>query len=223
MDPATTRLTLIRHAAYVPLDEEQPDDPRLSPVGIAQARRLATRLTQTRDLSADVLISSTLRRARETAEIIAPALSLPIIFDKELIEWQNVEGTGLTMQQWFAGLMALPPDQRPHYTPTPGGETWAKFAFRACLALNRITQQHANKSIALVCHGGIIEASFLFALGLSPLEPFPLMMNLGPDFTSITCWRRVTPRSIYRWRLESYNSSWHLRYRMVADPVGDER
>jgi 2,3-bisphosphoglycerate-dependent phosphoglycerate mutase len=200
-----TNLYLIRHGAYL-YQDSPPYDCGLTPDGIAQAERLKKRLAQKKP-ALDVLISSPWPRARQTAEIIAPALNLPIIEEQEVEEWRNTGEGGLSGEQLIQEIVALTPSQRPYLTPGPGLESWGQFAVRACLALNRITRQHADKNIGIVCHGGIVEASFCYCFGLSPFGE-QVMMNLDPTYTSITHWRWIL--RIGLWRLESYNDFSHL-------------
>jgi len=81
-----THLYLIRHAEAVsnvePIIAGMRGDTGLTAHGVAQAERLRDRLAAG-EIAADVLIASTLPRAQQTAEIIAPALGLPIIWDDE--------------------------------------------------------------------------------------------------------------------------------------------
>ena len=73
-----TRLVLIRHGESVATVERRIGGVRtcagLSPLGRKQAEALAARLARTGELKADAVVASTMRRAVETAEIIAPAL-----------------------------------------------------------------------------------------------------------------------------------------------------
>jgi probable phosphoglycerate mutase len=210
-----TDLYLIRHAADAAPQDGPLGEPGLSPEGTAQAERLRDRLAATKEIPADVLITSPLRSARETAEILAPALGLEARSDEDVREWRNTDGHELGAAEFVGRMMAQPVDQSPYYSPAPDGESWAKFAFRACLALNRIAQEHAGKRIVIVCHGGIVEASFLFAYGLSPLAPLPIMMNVDPVYTSLTHWRKVASTSLARWRLMTYNDAFHLRFALA--------
>src|SRR5574340_79721 len=82
-----TELYLIRHGDYqIGLEDGKYVDQGLTPLGVAQAERLRDRLAATGEIAPDVLIASTLPRARQTAQIISPALGLPIIFDDEVQE-----------------------------------------------------------------------------------------------------------------------------------------
>ncbi len=85
-----TKLCLIRHGQAVvnvkPIIGGMRGDTGLTALGIEQVERLRDRLIATRELKADVVLSSSMPRARQTAEILAPAFGLPIIFDDDLHE-----------------------------------------------------------------------------------------------------------------------------------------
>ena len=203
-----THLYLIRHAEYQFTPDERPYERGLTARGEEQARRLAARLASG-EIPTDVLISSTMTRARETAAILAPALGRPAIADADVEEWRNTDGHDLPWPDFLAQFNAASLDQRPFYFPVAGGETWARFMVRACTALNRIVQQHAGRTIAVVCHGGVIEASFHLFCGFSPLQ-FPAI-GFAPAYTSITHWQRVAAQGRDLWVLERFNDTAHLR------------
>lgn len=92
-----TNVYLIRHAQQIENVIPTPDPPLgppLSSLGITQAEHLRDRLIATGEILADILLSSPLLRARATAEIIAPALDLPVTLDDDLQEFRigNREG-----------------------------------------------------------------------------------------------------------------------------------
>lgn len=60
---------------------------------MTQAERLRDRLARTGEITADVLIASPLPRARQTAEMLAPALGLMVTLDAEMEEWRNEDGS----------------------------------------------------------------------------------------------------------------------------------
>ena len=78
-----TRLILIRHGESNVTVQRVIGGFRtctgLSELGRQQSQRLHDRLVATGDFAADVLISSNFARARETAEIVAPAFGNPPI------------------------------------------------------------------------------------------------------------------------------------------------
>src|SRR5437764_1589089 len=81
-----TQLYLIRHAEAMAAVKGFVGDGGLSPLGILQAERLRDRLAASKEIAADVFIASTFPRARQTAEIIASALGIPLTFDDYLQE-----------------------------------------------------------------------------------------------------------------------------------------
>jgi len=207
-----THLYLIRHGQAISAVENTVADTGLSPLGVRQAERLRDRLAASHEIAADVLIASTFLRAKETAEIIAPALEQPIIFDDEVQEWRDgLHGDDSSrIEEYVAEFNQAPLDQKPFFRPTPASETWAEFVLRACTTLSRITQEHAGKTIVIVCHGGIVDCSFIYCLGLSSLF-FPRAF-FATHNASITHWFRGSYAELPEsWILEHYNDATHLR------------
>jgi 2,3-bisphosphoglycerate-dependent phosphoglycerate mutase len=209
-----THLYLIRHgeafANVQPIMGGMKGDAGLTPLGVAQAEALRDRLAESHEIAADVLIASPLPRARQTAEIIAPALGLAIINDDDVQEILLGEADGMHVGDYRAkfGL----PDFRhePFRAIAPGGEFWGQFVLRTAVTLDRITREHAGKTIVVVCHGGIIDSSFLIFFGLSSLTIPPV--ELHTHNTSITHWERIEREdSSTRWKLLGYNDDTHLR------------
>ena len=95
-----TQLYLIRHGEALSAIQGRVGDAGLSPLGVAQARRLRDRLAATREIAADVLIASTYLRAQQTAQIIAPALGLPLLFDETLQELRPVEAECMAVDEF---------------------------------------------------------------------------------------------------------------------------
>jgi len=207
-----THLYLIRHGQAISSVERSLADTGLSLLGIMQAERLRDRLAATHEIHADVLISSTLKRARQTAEIIAPALGVPITFDEEIEEWRDGDYQGMTSDERQAIFRKAPMSEWPFIRINPTAETWAEFHLRIGTALNNITSKYEGKTIGIVCHGGIIEGSFQLFFGLSTLQ-FPRVLMGGTKNTSITYWRRDILEDVGippTWFLEKYNDSMHL-------------
>ncbi len=203
-----TQLYLIRHGEYNDLEDGKLIDRGLSDKGREQVELLRDRLAATREIAAEVLISSTMLRAQQTAAIIAPTLGLSVIHDDEMQEWRNTDGN-ITPEEFDAILQAPPLDQRIFRQFVPDGETWVQFMFRACHALNRLTQEHAGKTIVIVAHGGIIQAAFTLFCEFSTMRIPPIAVD--PTYTSITHWRKIAGKTGDKWLLESYNDTFHLR------------
>lgn len=209
-----THLYLIRHGEAVtnvePIMGGMRGDTGLSPLGARQAKALRDRLAATREIAADILIASTLPRARQTAEIIAPAFALPILWDDEVQEMRVGEADGMRLDA-FAAKYGVPDYEREPYRPlAPGGESWAQFMLRVGATLNRIATTYEGKTIVIVCHGGVIDGSMICLFGLNT-HALPTA-DLHTHNTSITHWeRRTRPDKPPRWRLASYNDVAHLR------------
>jgi probable phosphoglycerate mutase len=203
-----TDLYLIRHGEMNPIKDFMRDD-GLSPLGRLQAERLRDRLAATQEIKADVLITSTFPRALQTAEIIAPALDLVAIPDDEIQELRPGEAYGLPVKEFREKYQEVDFVENPFRPSAPGAENWGQFMLRVGTALNRITREHAGKTIALVCHGGIIDGSFLYFFRLSSLAVPPVHMYTRN--TSITHWQQNTSeqRGMF-WRLMKYNDVFHL-------------
>ena len=90
-----TQLYLIRHAEAMAAVKDFVGDGGLTPLGILQAERLRDRLTASKEIEADVFIASTFPRARQTAEIIAPALGVPLAIDDSIQELRPGEADGI--------------------------------------------------------------------------------------------------------------------------------
>jgi probable phosphoglycerate mutase len=189
--------------------------------GRAQAARLRDRLAATGEIQADVLIASTFPRARETAEIIAPALGLPLTLDDEVQELRAGEAEGMSWEE-FDRQYGGPEGRHPFQATPPGGENWAQFNVRVGAALHRITTEHAGKTIVVVCHGGVVDVSFLQFLGISPMIRY--RFEFYTYNTSITHWQAVERRGEARWRLRRYNDGLHLHdsVRWVPTPPTDD-
>jgi 2,3-bisphosphoglycerate-dependent phosphoglycerate mutase len=162
----------------------------LQPVGVRQAERLRDRLATTGEIKADTLIASPLPRARQTAELLASTLGLPVMQDADVEEWRNEDGS-LSQEAFMERVMATPSEQMPVARFVPGGENWLEFSVRAAHALTRSVREYADQTTVIVCHGGIIEVSLSLFFGLSGASLQRL--NVESGHTSITHWQKVTP------------------------------
>ena len=208
-----TRLILIRHGESVAQVEGFVSGHAtcrgLSDLGRRQAQALHDRLARTGEIQADVLLTSILPRAIETASIIAPAIGgHEPEQDCDLCEIHvGDEAEGLTWEQFGE---KYPMDSwDPHVSTSPGGESWYGFGERVARALAKHADVHAEKTIVAAVHGGIIEQSMFHLLGLDPATN-----QVGHAInTSITeWWLRENPYRPNgpRWELVRYNDAGHL-------------
>jgi probable phosphoglycerate mutase len=174
--------------------------------GHAQAQKLGQRLASG-EIAADVLFASTFRRARETAKAVSEGLRLPIQWDDEFQEVRPGDADTLTYAEVRERFKVDTADRV--YTPwAPNSESWAAFNARVGLALTRVTDAHAGKTIVVVAHGGIVEASFFYFMGL-PLRS-GAHVGFGTRHTSITHWRLDPEAKSERWLLMRFNDAAHL-------------
>ncbi|HMA33355.1 MAG TPA: histidine phosphatase family protein [Chloroflexia bacterium] len=208
-----TQLYLIRHGeamgAVLKRFADTVGECGLTPRGRRQAEQLRDRLAATGEIAADVVITSTLPRARETAEILAPVWGRPLILDDELQELRGGAAEGLDWQEFQARYGKPNFNEDPFRPVAPGGESWGQFQLRIGTALRRVTREHAGHAIVIVCHGGVIGSSLLHFLGISPVAP--RAFGLFTHNTAITHWEQEEHDGRLRWRLLSYNDAIHLR------------
>ncbi len=128
-------------------------DPPLNAAGREQARRLAAALAQDPPAA---IYASPLRRALETADIVARELGLPVATREELREVDVGEWTGLTRTE----VEQRYPDQFRRWVGFgrgwEDGETYEQLAERVLPALREIAWRHAGNTILVVAHGGTL-------------------------------------------------------------------
>ena len=157
-----TRLILIRHGetAWNRATRIQGHtDIPLSPLGLAQAARLATALAE-EPLAA--IYSSDLSRARQTAQCLADAHGLPVHTDAALRERAFGRFEGLSWQEIEQGYPeeAVRWRKREPDFPVGGGESLTVFSARCLDAARRLAGAHPGCSIALVAHGGVLDCLY---------------------------------------------------------------
>jgi broad specificity phosphatase PhoE len=138
----------------------------LSEKGRAEAAMQAGRLAGEK---IEAIYSSPMQRTRETAEILADQLGLPIRYREDVIEIDYGEWTGLTFDQIRQDERWQMWSRSRSIAAVPGGESWRQVQERVVGALFDLQQAHPEGSITIVSHGDVIRAALLFALGM-PLD-----------------------------------------------------
>ncbi len=191
---------MIRHA--LPIRIEQADgaaDPGLSEAGFAQAEHMARYLASER---IDALYTSPMRRARETAAPLSEQIGLePVVvddvaeYDQHASEYVPVEELKAAGDPRWAEML--------HGSDIGDVEATA-FYGRVIAALEQIVESNPSRTVAVVCHGGVINAYLAHVLGL----PYQLPGIIYPNYTSIH--RFAGARSGERSVL-TVNETFHLR------------
>jgi 2,3-bisphosphoglycerate-dependent phosphoglycerate mutase len=210
---SNTVITLIRHGeSYANINQyvESLSCQGLTEKGITQAQALAQRI-HNEGIQFDAYYASTLKRARMTAEILAPVIGQPIHWEDDLHELRVGEVDGMSYQEvsqryptFDRAIMDV------HTKVAPGGESWNEFAARCASILNAIVHTNKGKHVAVVCHGGVIECSFLWALDLS--AGVRRRVAFPARNTAMTVWQERASNYDGRieWQLVKHNDSIHL-------------
>ncbi|WP_328589315.1 histidine phosphatase family protein [Litchfieldia alkalitelluris] len=102
------------------------------------------------------MVSSTLKRAKETTEILSSITNVELKFEDQLQEYNNGVLAGLSRDEARV-LYPLPIEGRPPHQAIAEGESELEFRFRAETIFLKILEDHKEVNrIALVSHGGMI-------------------------------------------------------------------
>lgn len=122
-------------------------DQPLTEKGLLQAQQLADKLENKK---IDIIISSPLQRAYQTAKAVADRFGLEIIKDERLIE-QNYgiyEGVDRFNENFLA-------NKRMFAYKYPGGESMMQVAHRTYSLIEEVKEKNKGKNVLFACHGGI--------------------------------------------------------------------
>ena len=133
------RLDLILGSTDIPLNE----------TGIEQAEILASNVALIKNL--DIIISSPMLRAKETAMKVAERCNIPIIIDERLREWNYGEFEGKS--RYIDGFA----ENKLEFAVRMGksGESLIQLSHRVYSALDDIIEKYNNKNVLIVSHGGV--------------------------------------------------------------------
>ena len=210
MDSMTkSNIILIRHGETAWNAERRLQghlDIPLNPEGERQAALLGAALASE---PIDLIVSSDLARARQTAQAVADARGMAVQTDPQLRERCYGGFEGLLYSEIearfpaeFAAWQArdvdaeLPPGKHV-------GESFRTFFARATGAILAWGAANPGKTIALVAHGGVLECAYRLALGL-PLETPRDFKVFNASINRFTC---VDGRL----QLQSWGEVGHLR------------
>ncbi|WP_206184556.1 bifunctional RNase H/acid phosphatase [Thermoactinospora rubra] len=206
--PASTTATsvfLLRHGE-TPLSVERRfsglGDAELTPAGLGQAAKAAERLAGER---LEAVVSSPLKRARQTAEAVARLTGLEVEVDEDLRETDFGAWEGHTFaevqQRWPEELAAWLAD--PDVAP-PGGESFAVTARRVQRFRDRLLARHEGRRLVVVSHVTPIKMLLRFALLAPPASLYRMHLDLA-------CLSLVDYHSDGQAVVRSFNDTSHLR------------
>lgn len=121
----------------------------LNATGLKQAAAVRDKLKDTR---IDLIFSSPLGRAMDTAKIINEAHNVPIIPDKRIIEeyYGKLEGAPRDASNTLYQVQ-----RRSFFKRYPGGESYLDVCARVYAFINEIREKYPDKTILVVAHGGM--------------------------------------------------------------------
>ena len=137
----------------------------LTPLGREQAEAAARRLA---GLEIDTLYSSPLRRARETADIVAAQTGHEVIELPDLQEYGFGEGQGLTWDEMAVRFNVVGRDWG--RGNVPGEEGVPAFRDRVFRQVRELAERHREGTALAVLHGGVLGAAVARICGLDDGE-----------------------------------------------------
>jgi broad specificity phosphatase PhoE len=149
-----TELILIRHGETdwnVEGRYQGQADPPLNRAGLDQARLLAKEL---RDVHLDVLYTSPLRRALQTAQILADRLNVPLHLEPRLMEIHQGDWQGRLRAEISARYPELFRrwETEPWQVTPPGGEHLSDVQARVYQAVGDMLARYRGNRIGVVAH-----------------------------------------------------------------------
>jgi broad specificity phosphatase PhoE len=204
------QLVLVRHgdahAGFAGVIAGRTGCAGLTDLGRRQAEALRDHLAATGRIRADALLASTLPRAIETAQIIAPGLGFDEFGQEcDLCEVHTGEADGLEWAEYATRYGSFDMEAEPDRVFAPEGESWNSFHERVERTLTRVAKEYDGRTVVAVCHAGVIMASVRILLGV----PHPgTGAQLRPSNTGLTVWDHDA--ALDRWTLHAFNEATHL-------------
>jgi alpha-ribazole phosphatase len=149
------KIYFVRHGqTYANIDKvwHGQTDTELTPEGIEQARKLGAYFSNY--LTPTVIYSSTLQRARITAEAIGTRFDLPVFQDPRLMELDLGDWEGETFKSLSSSDNNTLDElvNNPDFF-SPNGESQNVVKLRMVAAITDITAKHQDENIVIVSHG----------------------------------------------------------------------
>lgn len=192
-------LVIVRHARPVRLEvDEGHADPPLSEVGVAQAHRTADALAAE---GVDHIVSSSMRRALETARPLADRLGLDIEVRDDLRESDHRSSVYVPAEE-----MSRDDPATAHYFEDPMAAIFSEgleeFEKRVVTGFDEVIAANRSRRVAVFCHGMVT------AVYLRSILHFDNVMGLLVDYCGIT---RVRASSTGVRTVKSVNETHHVR------------
>ena len=168
-------LILIRHGLPQLVEKEDgaPADPPLSDKGRQQAELMANWLA---DTSIDYLYTSPMLRARETAAPLGKVKNLKADHREGVAEFDRDSDHYIPLEQ----LKEIDFERWQRLMRGEVDIDFPDFCRGVAATLNEIAAGHGGETVAVTCHGGVINAWACHVLEMQP------RMFFNPNYTSIS-------------------------------------
>ncbi|MFD7284472.1 bifunctional RNase H/acid phosphatase [Streptomyces sp. NPDC059863] len=179
---APVTLVLLRHGETALTPEKRfsgsgGSDPELSAVGRRQAESVAASLAARGTVQE--IVSSPLRRCRETAAAVASRLGLDVTVEEGLRETDFGAWEGLTFAEvreryaddlsaWLAS---------PDVAPTGGGESFTAVGGRVAAVRDQLLERYRGRTVLVVTHVTPVKTLVRLALGAPPESLFRMELS----------------------------------------------
>lgn len=168
MHEGRTRICIARHGELTTSQEWRyvgHKDVELNDTGIEQIKRLAERL---KNQEINIILSSDLKRAKKSAEIIGEILGLPVETYKDFREINLGHWEGMTRDEIKA---CFNDEFESRFTNIAefrieNGESFMDVSKRVIPRLMSCTEKNKGSNILLVAHGGVNRVILCHVLGL---------------------------------------------------------
>lgn len=178
----------------------------LSDLGLQQAQALRDRYRVGHEPAIDVLWSSDMPRALETANAVNEALELGLNVSPELQEFRPGAADGMRFDDYLETYGPIDQMAEPFRDLALGGESRASFFLRVGAALDELIGNNLGRSIMVVCHGGVVDVAVRTLLRIQRDTRF----YLSTTNTSLTELVTTDTEAPMYWQLARYNDAAHL-------------
>jgi len=199
-----TQLCIVRHGETAWNAEHRVQgqlDVPLNAVGHAQALAASRVLAQEKF---DVIYSSDLQRARQTAAPTAELLALPVILDEALRERHY----GIFERLTYADVQVKFPEDYARFAARDPdyafrtGESLKDFSARSIAVISKIVRENQGKRVLVFTHGGVLDKLYRHVTGLP--------LSAERDFGIPNCGINRLSSKAGAWRMECWADVAHL-------------
>jgi 2,3-bisphosphoglycerate-dependent phosphoglycerate mutase len=189
--PDVTELVLVRHGEAVINLTPSFDGVCL---GLTDRGRLQAELLRER-LAADAAAGRTFdaayhsprARSEQTAQIVQPALGIPVVVHEDLRSMDAGE-PGVNIWDPKSNAIGTIPPLAPDSVPNQGAETWQQYLDRSGQALLGIADQHPGQRVLVVAHSETSESAAQAFMRLA--SGWPRWTYTQINHTGVTVWQR---------------------------------